>query len=76
MLAASVVFADPAQDRQYKPGETFKDCAECPEMVVIPAGSFMMGSPEHEEGRIYLRRSAASRDVFAAVRDRQICGDL
>ena len=23
----------------------FKDCAECPEMVVIPAGSFMMGSP-------------------------------
>ncbi|MGA8157295.1 MAG: formylglycine-generating enzyme family protein [Rhodoplanes sp.] len=53
MLAASVAFADPAQDRQYKPGETFKDCAECPEMVVIPAGSFMMGSPEHEEGRIY-----------------------
>src|SRR5262249_22064310 len=24
--------------------EWFKDCAECPEMVVIPAGSFMMGS--------------------------------
>ena len=23
----------------------FKDCPECPEMVVIPAGSFMMGSP-------------------------------
>ena len=28
-----------------QPGETFRDCAECPEMVVIPAGSFMMGSP-------------------------------
>jgi len=53
MLAASLAFADPAQDRQYKPGETFKDCAECPEMVVVPAGSFMMGSPEHEEGRTY-----------------------
>lgn len=25
-------------------GETFKDCADCPEMVVIPAGSFDMGS--------------------------------
>ncbi len=25
------------------PGETFKDCAECPEMVVIPPGSFLMG---------------------------------
>ena len=26
-------------------GKRFRDCAECPEMVVIPAGSFMMGSP-------------------------------
>ncbi len=26
------------------PGETFRDCAECPEMVVIPAGEFDMGS--------------------------------
>ena len=25
------------------PGQTFRDCAECPEMVVIPAGSFRMG---------------------------------
>ena len=27
-----------------KPGEVFKDCPDCPEMVVIPAGSFDMGS--------------------------------
>jgi len=26
-----------------KPGESFKDCAACPEMVVVPAGSFTMG---------------------------------
>ncbi len=26
-----------------QPGETFKDCPECPEMVVIPAGQFRMG---------------------------------
>ena len=26
------------------PGETFRDCAECPEMIVIPAGEFKMGS--------------------------------
>jgi formylglycine-generating enzyme required for sulfatase activity len=26
------------------PGRTFADCAECPQMVVIPAGSFTMGS--------------------------------
>lgn len=26
------------------PGEGFRDCTDCPEMVVIPPGSFMMGS--------------------------------
>src|SRR4051794_40727345 len=35
----------------YKAGQTFRDCPDCPEMVVIPAGSFMMGSPENEPGR-------------------------
>jgi formylglycine-generating enzyme required for sulfatase activity len=34
-----------------RPGETFRDCPDCPQMVVVPAGSFMMGSPESEEGR-------------------------
>ena len=32
-------------------GRVFRDCGSCPEMVVIPAGSFMMGSPASEEGR-------------------------
>ena len=32
-------------------GEVFRDCDVCPEMVVVPAGSFIMGSPETEEGR-------------------------
>ena len=31
-----------------KPGMTFRDCPDCPEMVVIPAGSFTMGSPKSE----------------------------
>ena len=29
-----------------KPGDLFKECRDCPEMVVVPAGRFMMGSPE------------------------------
>ncbi len=28
-----------------EPGEVFRDCEVCPQMVVVPAGSFMMGSP-------------------------------
>ncbi|MEZ5471359.1 MAG: SUMF1/EgtB/PvdO family nonheme iron enzyme [Marinicella sp.] len=28
------------------PGEIYKDCSDCPEMVIIPAGSFRMGSNE------------------------------
>lgn len=29
---------------------TFRDCATCPEMAVLPAGSFMMGSDAAEDG--------------------------
>ena len=32
-------------------GSRFRECADCPEMVVIPAGRFMMGSPPAEIGR-------------------------
>lgn len=34
-----------------KAGRIFRDCPSCPEMVVIPAGSFDMGSPDSESGR-------------------------
>jgi formylglycine-generating enzyme required for sulfatase activity len=33
------------------PKHVFKDCASCPEMVVVSAGSFTMGSSVGEEGR-------------------------
>jgi len=32
-------------------GQTFRDCSDCPEMVVIPAGSFLMGSSAEEAAR-------------------------
>jgi sulfatase modifying factor 1 len=34
-----------------KTGKTFRDCAGCPDMIIIPAGSFAMGSPDSEKGR-------------------------
>ena len=40
-----------AQERGLKPKDSFRECANCPEMVVVPAGSFTMGSPENEEQR-------------------------
>ena len=33
------------------PASGFRDCAACPELVVVPAGSYLMGSPPAEAGR-------------------------
>ncbi len=42
----------PAAERTLKPLASFRECAaHCPEMIVIPAGEFMMGSPMDEPGR-------------------------
>jgi formylglycine-generating enzyme required for sulfatase activity len=56
--AAAIVPAPPCDEAQvaidrHCPGrkDSFKDCPECPEMVVVPAGEVMMGSRSNEEGR-------------------------
>ena len=41
----------PAEQQPRPPGSRFRDCGECPEMVVVPAGSYLMGSPRAEAGR-------------------------
>jgi formylglycine-generating enzyme required for sulfatase activity len=33
------------------PGQSFKECRNCPEMMVLPAGTFMMGSPADDPDR-------------------------
>jgi len=46
-----------AAEQALKPKDTFRECATeqgkdfCPQMVVVPAGPFMMGSPPTEKGR-------------------------
>lgn len=41
----------PAMAQTRSPGQVFRDCADiCPAMVVVPAGSFMMGSLMSEQG--------------------------
>jgi formylglycine-generating enzyme required for sulfatase activity len=39
-------------ERNLKPKDVFRECAkDCPKMIVIPPGEFMMGSPDGEPGR-------------------------
>lgn len=49
MEGVSILKAQVSLPLATKPGAVFKDCDECPEMVVIPAGSFNMGSPADPE---------------------------
>lgn len=37
-------------EQDLKPLDIFKECPPCPEMIVVPAGEFIMGSPESEQG--------------------------
>jgi formylglycine-generating enzyme required for sulfatase activity len=45
LLVAGAVFVGGAR------AEVFRECPDCPEMVAVPAGKFLMGSPAHELGR-------------------------
>ncbi len=52
-------------ESELKPGDVFKDCDVCPEMVVLPTGSFMMGV-HPSQARWYLppwRRETVSRSI-------------
>ncbi len=39
----------PTQQQKLATGTVIKDCAECPELVVVPAGGFTMGSSAQEQ---------------------------
>jgi formylglycine-generating enzyme required for sulfatase activity len=49
-LTATTSFAQTKNISSFKSGHAFSDCKDCPEMVIIPAGSFMMGAKENEPG--------------------------
>jgi formylglycine-generating enzyme required for sulfatase activity len=53
-----------------QPSQTFRDCPGCPEMVMVPAGTFLMGSSEAETARdlhsnIPQDSIRTARDAFA-----------
>ncbi len=47
LALASIAAAAPSwsADAGREPGSSFRDCDDCPEMVVVPAGTFVMGTP-------------------------------
>jgi formylglycine-generating enzyme required for sulfatase activity len=42
-----------AEECSFKPKDVFMECDKCPEMVVVPAGNFTMGSAVDEKGRLF-----------------------
>lgn len=54
-----------AADVNVNPGTVFQDCANCPEMVVVPPGNFVMGY----DGGINLDKPGLERRYEGPVRD-------
>jgi formylglycine-generating enzyme required for sulfatase activity len=64
-----------AEEAALKTGDMFRDCAEtsdvCQDMVVIPAGSFVMGSPDGETPVVGLEGKPKLGSVAPAEKGRQ-----
>src|SRR5262249_32801114 len=39
----------PERERALKPGDIFNECSRCPEMIVVPSGSFTMGATTRDK---------------------------
>jgi len=63
LVALGPVYAQTTStaDSRLQPGQTFKECRNCPEMIVLPPGEFTMGSPPDEP----LRRDNEPQQEFS-----------
>ena len=70
-LLTAIATAATAADAGLPVGVLVRDCPQCPQMVVIPAGRFVMGSPAGEEGRFDAESPQHSVSVrsFALAKD-------
>ena len=68
--------AAPPKPTTYTPGEFFRDCPECGEMVVVPAGSFDMGehtSFEEPVHRVTIAKPFAIGRYLVTFREWDLC---
>jgi formylglycine-generating enzyme required for sulfatase activity len=63
-----------AEERALKPKDVFKECDACPEMIIVPPGSFTMGSPESEKQRIDDEGPQHRVNFSRSLCGRQVCG--
>jgi formylglycine-generating enzyme required for sulfatase activity len=66
-LIAFLAIAAPAAAEDLQPLSTFQDCTDCPEMIVIPPGTFVMGVSSKKEKAIarqgYEQRGSVKVDI-------------
>ena len=63
LAALHVAPAAAATAKELKAGDTFKDCRDCPEMVVIPAGKATIGSTPEQRAKFEIPKLFADREV-------------
>ena len=64
ILCGCTTTLPPARAQATAPGTSFRDCSNgCPEMVMLPPGSFVMGAPPGEEERENLLSRFRGRSV-------------
>jgi len=51
IMPAGIYPLTPEREQALRPKDSFKECDACPEMVVVPKGSFVMGTPITEVDR-------------------------
>jgi formylglycine-generating enzyme required for sulfatase activity len=55
-------------ERELMPGRAFQECASCPQMIVVPAGEFLMGSPGEGADSERPQHSVRIEQAFAVAK--------